>query len=429
METSNKVLEHPQVAVWLDECRSKGTRRSYSARIKTFFAWYKKSVDDFLSLSPEEKRHIALMFQNQSLGEKGRRANTITSILGALNSFLDTCEMKINFKGKMVRREMDIDSHNFSNDDLSKMFELGNTKEKALLSLAVSLGWEVSAVLGFPRRDLQSYINRAKSEGKQFFYFMSQRVKTNVPRLGVLNPLALEWNEKWLSQSESFTPRRRKAEKQARVVSDIFDITEEGANKIMRRLASEAHIVTTGRVHFHKLRGWVISGLSRAGFNEFQIKFCVGKAIPMTDMTYLQTLQIEIEDRYPKAYEDYLNLKTPIRAVADLSKSLEAKTVEIEALKTKMQSFEIWRASRTPEELAELSKQGLKWRKGEDVEQAIRRFMEENQKKKTEESECTDGKHCTEFKQINEAELLKFLTDGWAIAHTLANGQVIVSRE
>lgn len=335
-----EILQHPKIKSWLEECRSNGTRHSYSARIKTYFTWYNKPVGEFLSLSPEEKRHVALQFQNEVRGAKGRRDNTICSTLGALNSFLDTYDMKINFKGKMVRREMDLDSHTFSNGDLTKMFDLGNTKEKALLSLAVSLGWEVSAVLGLPRRQLQSYIDRARSERKQFFYFLSQRAKTNAPRLGVLNPLALEWCGKWLTQSENFIPRQRKKDKQIRVVSDVFDITEEGANKIMRRLAKEAHIVTTGRVHFHKLRGWVISGLSRAGFNEFQIKFCVGKAIPMTDFTYLQTLQMEIEDRYPKAFEEQLNLKTPIRAVVDLSKNLEQKTAELSALSERFSKLE-----------------------------------------------------------------------------------------
>ena len=50
-------------------------------------------------------------------------------------------------------------------------------------------------------------------------------------------------------------------------------------------------------------------------------------------MTYLHGLQKQIEERYPKAYEDYLNMKAPVRAVADLARSLEAKTAELEELK------------------------------------------------------------------------------------------------
>ena len=103
------------------------------------------------------------MFQNSS----GMKVNTSNGTLGALNSFLDTMDLKINFKGKKRRVELDLTSHHFSNGDLSKMFEIGNTKEKALLSLACSLGWEVSSILSFPRKQIQGYVDRAKANGKQ----------------------------------------------------------------------------------------------------------------------------------------------------------------------------------------------------------------------------------------------------------------------
>jgi site-specific recombinase XerD len=334
-----EALEHPKIKDWLAECRSVHTRRVYSSRIKDFFSYYAKGVDSFLELPANEKRHVAILYQNDRKGKFA--ANSINGTLGALNSFLDQYDMKVNFKGKRVRRTMDINSHNFSNGDLAAMFELGNTKEKALLSLAVSLGWEVSAVLGLERKRIQDYVNRAKAEDTQFFYFIDQRGKTGVPRLGILNPLALEWLEKWLEESKD-TPLRKRwgTESRDRVVSDLFDITSEGANKILRRLARETHIKTTGRVHFHKLRSWVISGLSRAGFNEFQLKYAVGKAIPMTDFTYLQTIEEQIRERYPEAYEAYLNIKTPVRAMTELTKSLEEKTRELNELKAKVDRIE-----------------------------------------------------------------------------------------
>lgn len=85
-----------------------------------------------------------------------------------------------------------------------------------------------------------------------------------------------------------------------------------------------------------------MSGLSRAGLNEFQIKYLMGKAIPLADLTYLQTLQQEIEEKYPGAYEHTLNLKTevPVRVVSDLSKELELKTREIEVLRGKVDRIE-----------------------------------------------------------------------------------------
>jgi len=335
------VLENKLVNEWLDECRSPNTRRTYEARIQRFFTWYGQPLETFLNLNPKEKRHTALKFQNEHSNEN---PNSVIGDLTALNSFLSYLDAAIDFKGKRVKPRPDLNSHVFSNGDLSRMFEVGGTKEKAVIALACSLGWEVSAILELDRNALTSLVARARSEKQQFIFFNSQRRKTGALRLGVLNPLALEWVEKWLIESSGARARRRKHDRKTvdRVISPVFDLTAEGVNKMLRRLAKESQTVTTGRVHFHKIRGWVMSGLSRAGFNEFQIKYLMGKAIPMTDMTYLQTLQSEIEERYPEAYERTLSLKTdvPAKALNSLTKEIEALQHENLELRAKVESVE-----------------------------------------------------------------------------------------
>jgi hypothetical protein len=257
--------------------------------------------------------------------------------------------MPLNLKGKTLRVQMDISSHTFTNGDLAKMFDVGGIKDKALLALATSLGWEISAVLGLKRDYVESLIAKAKSEDQQFYYFLSQREKTGAPRLGVLNPLVLEWLPKWFIESDRYQKRNRiKNPKREYGVSDIFDVNENSANRIVVRLARRARIITTGRVHFHKIRGWVMSNLSRAGFNEFQIKFLVGKTIPIEDMTYLTTLKEEIEERYPTAYQDYLSLQSTV-PTKTLMEVLKSKNAEVEALKTRLQEME--QNALTPEEI------------------------------------------------------------------------------
>jgi hypothetical protein len=166
------------------------------------------SVDEFLSLSQNEKRHEMILFQNE-----WRNANTANATLGAVNSFLETQNMKVSLKGKRRRIQLDLTSHQFTNGDLSKMFAVGDVKEKALLALSCSLGWEVSAILGFKREQLQGYIDKAKAESKQYFFFLSQRPKTGALRLGVLNPLCLKWLDKWLTLSRNRKPLKRKENK------------------------------------------------------------------------------------------------------------------------------------------------------------------------------------------------------------------------
>jgi integrase len=319
-----------QVENWLSECRSPTTKRLYETRITRFFQWYNGSVEQFLALTPAEKRNAVLRFQNAHLFKKN---NSTGSYVTAVLSFLRSVDMPLNLRGKTLRVEMDLTSHTFTNGDLQKMFDVADIKGKALLALATSLGWEVSAVIGLKREYLESMIEKAKAEDQQFYYFLSQRQKTGVPRLGVLNPLALEWLPKWFIESDRYQKRNRKKNpKRDYGNSEVFGVNELSANRIVQRLARRAHIVTTGRVHFHKIRAWVMSNLSRAGFNEFQVKFCVGKAIPATDLTYLETLKQQIEERYPVAYQDYLSLQStvPAKALIKMSKETESMKLQLE---------------------------------------------------------------------------------------------------
>jgi hypothetical protein len=95
---------------------------------------------------------------------------------------------------------------------------------------------------------------------------------------------------------------------------------------MLNRLAQTSGLKTTGGIRYHNIRKWLMSRLSRSGFNEFQIKHIVGHAIPLQDRTYLQTLKEEIEEKYPKVYNDYLNIYPKINAEA--KGELTAKILE-----------------------------------------------------------------------------------------------------
>ena len=163
-----QLTKNPKVEEWLDEIKTYNTRKGYIFRMAHFFEWYKKPIETFLELSEKQKRHIALKYQAENINLIS--VNTINMTLGCLNSFLDYHDQRINFKGKIIRKKIDLTSHIFTNGDLTKIFKIGNTKQKAYLSLAVSLGWESSAIVNLKRKTLQGYVERAKSEGKKFFY-------------------------------------------------------------------------------------------------------------------------------------------------------------------------------------------------------------------------------------------------------------------
>ena len=314
------------IGEWLEECRTQSTKRLYGQNIKLFQEWYREPLETFLSLDPKAMRHEALKFQSFLAERLTKRkalmtANSIISALTALGSFCTFNDKTLNLRGKRLRTRIDLSSHVFTNGELSRLFDIASVEEKAILATFCSLGWEVSSLLQLKRPFIESLIKQAKEEGKEFIFFQSQRPKTGALRLGVLNPLAIEWLSKWLEQSSG---------------ERLFSFkSKEGVNLMVKRLVREAHMTKTGRIHTHLIRKWVMSGLSRAGFNEFQIKYILGKAIPLTDMTYLQTLQQEIETKYPKAYE-YVNIK-PARIVTvideSLTQELRNKDREIKELK------------------------------------------------------------------------------------------------
>jgi len=321
------------ITEWLEECRTQSTKQLYGQNIRLFQEWYQKPLGTFLNLTPKAMRHEALKFQSFLVERVTKRkapmtANSIISALTALGSFCTFNDKTLNLRGKRLRMQIDLSSHVFTNGELSRLFDIASVEEKAILAAFCSLGWEVSSLLQLKRPFIESLIKQAKEENKGFIFFQSQRPKTGALRLGVLNPLAIEWLSKWLEQSSG---------------ERLFKFTtKEGVNLMVKRLAREAHITKTGRIHTHLIRKWVMSGLSRAGFNEFQIKYVLGKAIPLSDMTYLQTLQQEIEAKYPKAYE-YVNIK-PARIVTvvdeSLTQELKNKDREIKELKEKIAAID-----------------------------------------------------------------------------------------
>jgi len=333
MQTDESLIQE-----WLAECRTPSTREVYGIHIKTFQAWYKKPLNEFLELSDKDRRHAALLFQNAMI-EKGAKANTVNAMITALASFCNQNTKPLFLRGKRLHVEIDLDSHTFTNGDLQAMFNIGDTQQKAILATFTSLGWECSAILGLRRAYINSLIEKAREDKQEYAFFQNQRQKTGALRLGVLNPLALEWLARWFREWNG---------------ESLFQIkTKEGINDMLVRLAEESQIKLTGRVHSHLIRKWTMSGLSRAGFNEWQTKYVMGKTIPKSDSTYLQTLRQEIEERYPAAFQNYLNIQHSPGAVTSLAKSLDAKDKEIAELKQRINQTEdkLTRIERLLEEL------------------------------------------------------------------------------
>lgn len=136
--------------------------------------------------------------------------------------------------------------------------------------------------------------------------------------------MAIEWISKYLAVRKDNDSR-------------LFPITQDGVQKMLYRLAANSGLKTTGNLRFHKIRAWLMSRLSRAGFNEFQIKFIIGHSIALQDKAYLNTLKEEITEKYPLIYNDYLNI-VPKIASQEATKKLGDLETKIRILEKKYET-------------------------------------------------------------------------------------------
>lgn len=350
MET--EILKDPDIEAWLSECRTKTTREAYAWRISLFFRWLDKekalSLAQWKALDIKQMKTLALQFQNNEPVGEGRifkskhvhrdtgttehvrqaqplSKNAINGILTSVQSFGMYLEKPLLLKGKRFGAEDDNHSHYFVNGDLEKMYDVSDYKGKAILTCASSLGWEVSDFLALDRKLVEDHIKKADAEGRHFIYFKTTRTKTHVPRLAVLNPLAIESLKKWLPVN----PTNR-----------MFDMTKSGITKFMQSTAKKAALNTTGPVRFHRIRAWTFNSLLKAGFSDAEAKYIVGKAIPHSDGTYLR-LQEGIEQKYPKLYNEYLNIKPErVQVPEDLKRENEDLKQRIHLTEEKLASIE-----------------------------------------------------------------------------------------
>lgn len=306
------------VEEWLSEFAKKGTRDDYRQRINKFLVATKKTIEDLEALAPKEAKHLILLYQAEQK-KQGKKNNTILAIICAIRSFYGYLEKPLKFRrGQLLKLQAAKGEHVFSNGDFGKMYNSGNAFDKAILAVGVSLGWEASAITAIDRKEFEAKVKRARSDKKEFYFFDVQREKTGELRFGVLNPLAIEALETYLEVSAD------KAEEK------LFPITEIGMNVLLRRLAREANIVLVGKIRWHLLRKWLMNTLSKAGFNSFMVKLVMGKAISVSDLTYLQTLKDQIIEKYPQAYENYLCILKYQNKSRDEVSELKAKITTLE---------------------------------------------------------------------------------------------------
>jgi hypothetical protein len=281
---------------WLAEYSKERTRITYRNNFSNFLEWTGKTPKQLVEEFNQQKtRSLILTYQNHLMTKY--KPNTARALINTARAFYTSqCEPVRKLKRRIVATRAAKGEHTFSVGDLRLIREVGDFRDKAMISVAASLGWEASAFLNLDRDFIEKLVNRAKSQNEDFIAFDWLRQKTQSEQFGILTPTALHDLENYLNATKD-NPTQK-----------LFDITPQGLNKWLKSQVQKANIVTTGDVRFHLVRKWLMSSLSDAGLNAFEIKLILGKSIPVTDSTYLQTLKKSALEKVKKAYPKFLSL-------------------------------------------------------------------------------------------------------------------------
>lgn len=323
--SENEPLEN-----WLNEYTNKGTALQNRSAFQIYLTYTKKTPKQLIEEFEQAKtRSQILAFQSWLLNEYKNpktqepiKPNTCRAILTSVRAFYSSQKEQVrNLKNKIVKVEMAKGEHAFSVQDLRLMYAIGDTRDKAILSVSCSLGWEISAILELDKEFAENLVKRAKSQNEDFIGFDFMREKTKSVQFGILTPLALHSLEQYLIKLNKENPKQQK----------LFDLSEVALNEILRRLTTESNVQTIGTVRFHLLRKWLMNALSDSGLNSFEVKLIVGKEISMSDLTYLQTLKKSAFEKYKACYPLNLSLSMNINGNAKTNELLELVLKHVKA--------------------------------------------------------------------------------------------------
>ena len=321
-------LEHPKVIEFLEDYNEK-QRPQQKLRIVKFLEWTELTPNELLKLDNKKARALLIKF-NDSLLSKGVKPNSLRAYVSTAKMFFAYHNIHVTFRrGQTVQPEKPSDLYDFSNGDLGKIYEVANPQYKAIISLACSTGFGIGDILALNRETIKSRIAEARRNNKEFCFYETQRIKTHARSLVCINPLAMKSLELWLKQ-----PHNKET---------LFEAKELAINKMLKKLAKKIGIDTKLKIKFHRIRSWLINSLIKAGFSTEQWKSIVGKAISMSDDTYL-SLRQQIEEKYRETYNQYFNiLGMTTKKYSSEIETLENAMLQLEkenkALKTRIETM------------------------------------------------------------------------------------------
>ena len=293
-----------------------------------FIEGYKRSKDRLEWAKQTGLKVVA--YYNKRLSE-GRATNSARTESSTVRAFCrDNATTLLIQRKRIAKAKSAMGEHEFTRDELSKMFYVADVRGKAVLATGVSLGFSIQDFAELKREHIESLVNKALSEKIDFIGFDYERGKTGVESRSHLTPEAVNSLKAWFEYID-----QKRAEKGLGKSEYVWCngngsfLNEQTLNDILKDLVKKANISITGKLKFHLLRKFLMSALHDSGFDSWETKRALGKEIPTSDDTYLRGLSRKVTEKFPQAYE-YIKLTGFANHNHTRLEDLEAKIQRLE---------------------------------------------------------------------------------------------------
>jgi len=283
---------------WLREYSKEGTKKNHGINFDEFCQWVNtddiKLVEEYKTSDPREfskKWGKKIVQYYNHLIEKGKKINTArTKTIGARAFFKSQCiEVKIK-KGAIGKSQIAMGEHEFILEEFQRMYRVGNIRDKATLTTAISLGWGAYDFVHLEWSFIEPHLAENLEAPIAFWH---ERKKTGAPSRSHLTHEAIEALRTWKTVAPQ-TPYVFSGENGKPLSGDAL-------NDWLRSLTKRTQIQTRGKVRFHLIRKFLMSQLSASGMNQWETKLAVGKSIPSDILTYLKDQAQNLREKFMNA--------------------------------------------------------------------------------------------------------------------------------
>lgn len=291
-------------------------------------------------------------------------------------------------------------------EDLRIVRNIADERERAFIDLLKDTGISRADAVRLTYEDVKKAI---EDSNVRFYRIDMYREKEHVEYETWLGPNAIE------SLRIYFDIRRRLGE---HITDESWVFALKGSNQpleppsltaVLKRLSHRTGIDITP----HKLRKFFETYMTAGGAHPLVAKYWMGHRIKTSrdvEAAYIIPPENVQRDQYMKAYN-----KIDLEA-----KALDEREQRIQNIRDNLRML-----GKSEEEIRMVT---ASLRRASNIEEAIKKVLRDTSEPE-DPNDCANGEHCSaEYEEIDEANLLSYLQNGWQIVHKLDNGNVIIRK-